>query len=53
MSITCTTGQIYVTAASQAPDSSDVTLIRSIAAGDKHAMQILFDRHNVAAAELW
>ena len=47
MSITCTTGQIYVTAASQAPDSSDVTLIRSIAAGDKHAMQILFARHNV------
>src|SRR5262245_14360858 len=47
MSITCTSGQIYVTAASQAPDSSDVTLIRSIAAGDKHAMQILFARHNV------
>jgi RNA polymerase sigma-70 factor, ECF subfamily len=47
MSITCTTGQICVTAASQAPDSSDVTLIRSIAAGDKHAMQILFARHNV------
>src|SRR5262245_9678184 len=47
MSNTCTTGQIYVTAASQAPDSSDVTLIRSIAAGDKHAMQILFARHNV------
>jgi RNA polymerase sigma-70 factor, ECF subfamily len=47
MSITCTTGQIYVTAASQAPDSSDVTLIRSIAAGDKHAMQILFARHDV------
>jgi RNA polymerase sigma-70 factor, ECF subfamily len=46
MSITCTTGQIYVTAASQS-DSSDVTLIRSIAAGDKHAMQILFARHNV------
>jgi RNA polymerase sigma factor, sigma-70 family len=47
MSITCTSGQIYVTAASQAPDSSDVTLIRSIAAGDKHSMQILFARHNV------
>src|SRR5262245_32480785 len=47
MSNTCTTGQIYVTAASQAPDSSDVTLISSIAAGDKHAMQILFARHNV------
>jgi RNA polymerase sigma-70 factor, ECF subfamily len=45
MSITCTTGQIYVTAASQAPDC--VTLIRSIAAGDKHAMQILFARHSV------
>jgi RNA polymerase sigma-70 factor, ECF subfamily len=47
MSITCTTGQNYVTAGSQAPDSSDVTLIRSIAAGDKHAMQILLGRHNV------
>jgi RNA polymerase sigma-70 factor (ECF subfamily) len=44
MSNTCT--QIYVTAASQS-DSSDVTLIRSIAAGDKHAMQLLFARHNV------
>jgi RNA polymerase sigma-70 factor, ECF subfamily len=47
MSITCNSGQIYVTAASQARDSSDVTLISSIAAGDKHAMQILFARHNV------
>src|SRR5262245_34063973 len=47
MSITCTTGQIYVTAASHAPDSSDVTLIRSIAAGTKHAMQFWFARHNV------
>jgi RNA polymerase sigma-70 factor, ECF subfamily len=47
MSITCTSGQIYVTAASQEPDSSDVALIRSIAAGDKHPMQILFARHNV------
>jgi RNA polymerase sigma-70 factor (ECF subfamily) len=47
MSITCTTGQIYVTAASQAADSPDVTLIRSIAAGDKQAMRILFIRHNV------
>jgi len=47
MFITCTTGQIYVTAASQAADSPDVTLIRSIAAGDKQAMRILFIRHNV------
>ena len=47
MSITCTSGQIYVTAANQAPDSSDVALIRSIAGGDKQAMRILFIRHNV------
>jgi RNA polymerase sigma-70 factor, ECF subfamily len=49
MSMTCTTGQLYIaaTAANQASDTSDVALIRSIAAGDKHAMQILFARHNV------
>src|SRR5262249_34690544 len=35
------------TAASRASDTSDTALIRSIAAGDKHAMQILFVRHNV------
>jgi RNA polymerase sigma-70 factor, ECF subfamily len=49
MSISCTTGQLYtITSASrQTSDTSDVALIRSIAAGDKHAMQILFARHNV------
>jgi RNA polymerase sigma-70 factor, ECF subfamily len=49
MSIRCTTGQLYTitSAGSQTSDTSDVALIRSIAAGDKHAMQILFARHNV------
>jgi RNA polymerase sigma-70 factor, ECF subfamily len=49
MSISCTTGQLYtITSASrQTSDTSDVALIRSIAAGDKHAMKILFARHNV------
>jgi RNA polymerase sigma-70 factor, ECF subfamily len=49
MSISCTTGQLYTitSAGRQASDTSDVALIRSIAAGDKHAMQILFTRHNV------
>src|ERR671930_470179 len=49
MSTSCTTGQLYtITSASrQTSDTSDVALIRSIAAGDKHAMQILFARHNV------
>jgi RNA polymerase sigma-70 factor, ECF subfamily len=49
MSMTCTTGRLHIaaTAARQASDTSDVGLIRSIAAGDKHAMQILFARHNV------
>jgi RNA polymerase sigma-70 factor (ECF subfamily) len=49
MSITCTTGQLYTTttAARQTSDTSDAALIRSIGAGDKHAMQILFARHNV------
>jgi len=49
MYMTCTTGQLHIaaSAARQASDTSDVGLIRSIAAGDKHAMQILFARHNV------
>jgi len=49
MSISCTTGQLYgnTSAARQTSDTSDVALIRSIGAGDKHAMQILFARHNV------
>ena len=47
MSMTCTTGRLYVTAAIQTPDTSDAAVIRSIAAADKHAMQILFARHNV------
>jgi RNA polymerase sigma-70 factor, ECF subfamily len=42
-------GQLYTitSAGRQTSDTSDVALIRSIAAGDKHAMQILFARHNV------
>jgi RNA polymerase sigma-70 factor (ECF subfamily) len=49
MSINCTTGQLCTatSAARQTPDTPDVALVRSIAAGDKHAMQILFARHNV------
>jgi hypothetical protein len=47
MSMSCTTGQLYATSGRQASDTSDVALVRSIAAGDKHAMQILFARHNV------
>jgi RNA polymerase sigma-70 factor, ECF subfamily len=49
MSISCTTGQLRTatSAAWQTPDTPDVALIRSIASGDKHAMQILFARHNV------
>jgi RNA polymerase sigma-70 factor (ECF subfamily) len=49
MSISCTTGQLAsITSASrQTSDTSDVALIRSIAAGDKHAMEILFAHHNV------
>src|SRR5256886_11763449 len=39
----CTT----TTPARQTSDLPDAALIRSIAAGDKHAMQILFARHNV------
>jgi RNA polymerase sigma-70 factor, ECF subfamily len=49
MSISCTRGQLYTitSAGRQTSDTSDAVLIRSIAAGDKHAMQILFTRHNV------
>jgi RNA polymerase sigma-70 factor, ECF subfamily len=49
MSISCTRGQLYTitSAGGQASDTSDLELIRSIAAGDKRAMQILFARHNV------
>jgi RNA polymerase sigma-70 factor, ECF subfamily len=45
MSISRTTG--LTAAAKQTPDLPDALLIQSIAAGDKHAMQILFARHNV------
>src|SRR5207248_5394888 len=42
------TGKLYITSAGRhASDTSDLKLIRSIAAGDKQAMQILFARHNV------
>ena len=49
MSISRITGQLCTatSAARQTPDTPDVALVRSIAAGDKHAMQILFARHNV------
>ncbi len=49
MSISRTTGQLCTTtaAAKQTPDLPDAALIQSIAADDKHAMQILFARHNV------
>jgi RNA polymerase sigma-70 factor (ECF subfamily) len=49
MSISCTRGQLYsiTSAGRQASDTSDLELIRSIAAGNKQAMQILFARHNV------
>jgi RNA polymerase sigma-70 factor, ECF subfamily len=49
MSISRITGQLCTTAtaARQTSDLPDAALIRSIAAGDKHAMQILFARHNV------
>jgi len=49
MSISCTRGPLYTitSAGRHTPDASEVALIRSIAAGDKHAMQILFARHNV------
>ena len=49
MSMSCTTGQFDTTtmAVKQTPDTPDAALIRLIAAGDKHAMQILFGRHNL------
>ncbi|TMK00017.1 MAG: sigma-70 family RNA polymerase sigma factor [Alphaproteobacteria bacterium] len=49
MPISRITGQLCTTttAARQTSDLPDAALIRSIAAGDKHAMQILFARHNV------
>ena len=49
MSISRITGQLCTTttAARQTSDLPDAALIRSIAAGNKHAMQILFARHNV------
>jgi RNA polymerase sigma-70 factor (ECF subfamily) len=49
MSMSCTTGQLHTitSAGRQASDKSDVALIRSIAEGNKHAMQNLFARHNV------
>jgi RNA polymerase sigma-70 factor, ECF subfamily len=49
MSISRITGQLCTTAtaARQTSDLPDAALIRSIAAGDKHAMQILFARHNL------
>jgi len=36
-----------ITGRGQASGTSDVALLRSISAGDKHAMQTLFARHNV------
>jgi RNA polymerase sigma-70 factor, ECF subfamily len=49
MSMSCTTGQLCTatSAARQTPHTPDVALVRSIAAGDKHPMRILFARHNV------
>src|SRR5262245_27943291 len=49
MSMSCTTGQLCTatSAAGQTLHTSDVALVRSIAAGDKPAMRILFARHNV------
>jgi RNA polymerase sigma-70 factor, ECF subfamily len=46
MSISCT-GQLCTISNAGRQRTSDVTLIRSIAAGDKQAMQILYGRHNV------
>src|SRR4029450_4923531 len=46
MSISCTDQLCTITSAGR-QGTSDVALIRSIAAGDKQAMQILFTRHNV------
>ena len=49
MSMNCTAGQLNTTtsAARHTPETTDVALIGSIAEGNKHAMQILFVRHNV------
>jgi len=48
MSISCTGQLCTITSASrQGSDTSDDALIRSITAGDKQAMHILFARHNV------
>jgi RNA polymerase sigma-70 factor (ECF subfamily) len=48
MSITYITGRLRIAAApSQERGTSDAALIQSIATGDKHAMRILFARHNV------
>jgi RNA polymerase sigma-70 factor (ECF subfamily) len=48
MSTTCITGRLCAAAATgEAPSTSDVALIQSIAAGDRHAMRTLFARHNV------
>jgi hypothetical protein len=46
MSISCT-DQLCTSTGAGRQGTSDATLIRSIAAGDKQAMQILFARHNV------
>jgi RNA polymerase sigma-70 factor (ECF subfamily) len=48
MSITYITGRFRVGAApSKERGTSDAALIQSIATGDKHAMRMLFARHNV------
>jgi hypothetical protein len=41
MSMSCTTGQPCTATARQTPDAPDVALVRSIAAGNKHAMLCL------------
>ena len=41
MSMSCTTGQLCTATARQTPDTPDVALVRSIAAGNKHAMRCL------------
>jgi RNA polymerase sigma-70 factor (ECF subfamily) len=48
MSITYITGRLRIAAApSEERGTSDAALIQSIATGDKHAMRMLFARHNV------
>src|SRR5262245_50453682 len=48
MSMSYTTDRLHtITGGRQASDTSDVALLRSISTGDKHAMQILFARHNL------